>query len=138
MKFEYGIIIVLGFLIFLVIGLIANDRYQIPQFQTPYSKSQLYEMHDVVVDVNRSGYVDFPDGPGWMFMINEFHKNPKNASHLNARGDFEQNSDFCLRHDNKCSRLLLYLYEDEHGIYYQGEYFAFITDECDARCHLGK
>jgi len=138
MRFEYGVIVVLGFIIFSVTGIIAYEPYQIPQFHSPYSRSQLFEMHDVVVDVSRSAQLDFPDGPAVMFVVNEFYKNPKNVSHLTVRGNFEQDSDFCEnpRHDNKCSRLLVYLYED-NGVYYQGEYFSFITDECDARCHLG-
>ncbi|MGI0022651.1 MAG: hypothetical protein ACRD9Q_07305 [Nitrososphaeraceae archaeon] len=138
MKFEYGLLIAMGVLVFSTVGLIISEPYTIPQFHVPYDKAQLYEMHDVIVDASRVAFTNDPGKPYIVVRVNEFYKNPINASHLTVWGNFAQTSDYCLRNNDKCSRILMYLYEDKNGVYRQGEYFAWITDECDAKCHLGK
>jgi len=138
MKFEYALIGVLGFLVLSIIGLVYSDPYDIPLFSVPYDKSELFEMHDIIVDGTISVFNDDLEQPFIVIRVYDYYKNPKNVLQMTVWGDFAQNSEFCLRNDYKCSRILAYLYEDENGRYLQGEYFAWITDECDARCHLGQ
>jgi len=137
MRLEYYIIVVSAFLVLSILAIIYSQPPTIPMFESRYDREELFEMHDVVVDVSREAVMKDPDKV--VVRVNEFYKNPTDASHLTIWGDFAQNSDFCKnpRHDNTCSRFLAYLYKDKNGVYHQGEYFAFITEECDAKCHLG-
>ncbi|MEX1150934.1 MAG: hypothetical protein WEB28_02485 [Nitrosopumilaceae archaeon] len=127
MKFEYSIIAVLGFLVFLVIGLIAYEPNEIPKFDSPYSKAQLYEMHDVVVhvDLMASSYAD--EETYWMVRVVEFLKNEKDASHLTIWGNFHEFEEYCGK-PNHCDHAIMYLYENK-GIYHKGAYIEWIDSD---------
>ena len=128
MKFEYGIIAVLGFIFFLVIGLIAYEPNEIPRFGTPYSKSQLYDMHDVVVHVDLMSYSFGDEETYWIVRVVEFLKNEKDASHLTIWGNFHEFEEYCIK-PNHCDHAIAYLYEDENGLYHKGEYWEWIDSD---------
>ena len=128
MKFESYIIAVLGFLVFLIIGLIAYEPNEIPTLGSPYSKTQLYEMHDVVVHVDLMAYSFDDEEVAWMVRVVEFLKNENDASHLTIWGNFHEFEEYCGK-PNHCDHAIMYLYEDQNGVYHKGDYIEWIDSD---------
>ncbi len=135
MKFEIGISIVIGLLALFVISSSFIRTIPTNTFQDDvvYDRLDLYQMHDVIVNGDIMGWSN-DTKPYVILRVNEYLKNPQQAEYLTVHGDLGLNGDYCLENPSKCDHILAYLYRNKNGIYFQGETFAWITSECDARC----
>lgn len=108
----------------------------IPMNDVVYDKRDLYEMHDVIVDATINSFSNETGTPYVTMQVHEYFKNPQERSQLLVRGEFGLTSDFCAI-PNNCYRILAYLYQDEDGNLSSGETWAWVNQECNAKCMLG-
>jgi len=100
-----------------------------------FSKSELFQMHDVIVEGNITVFTNDPK-PYVVMQVGKYFKNPQNATHLTIWGDFGLKTD-CSDYREECHHIVAYLYMDKNGIYSEGQQFERITNFCDADCIVG-
>ena len=136
MKFRQ-ILLTVGILtgIVLTVSFMITDSYNQNPNDSKFSKLELFQMHDVIVEGNIISSSN-DTKPYVIMQVDKYFKNPQNATHLTIWGDFGFNTD-CSDYQEECYHIVAYLYMDKNGIYSEGQKFERITNFCDAECIVG-
>lgn len=89
---------------------------------------EMIRIHDTVVRVDLMSYTfDDQDDAEMILRVVEFWKNPTDATHLTVKGNLHEFQDYCKPPRN-CKQAIAYLYKDDNGIYYKGDYWEWVDD----------
>ena len=132
---EVAIIIGVSIGIILMVSFVTMSSDNKYQNDSDFSKTELFQMHDVIVEGKIMAVTNDPKYYVVM-QVERYFKNPQNATHLTIWGDFGFNSD-CTDYREECYHVVAYLYKNKNGIYHEGETFGRITNSCDADCIVG-